>query len=96
MKQPTTTPGAKRSSVTDLVVRYLDASPNKSEVIWRHLAAGALHGWAQHQYHEGVPIELEDADYEAALEAASHPMADGTYAPHLPALSKHAPRAVKE
>ena len=41
---------------------------------WQHAAAEALHGWKQHEHHEGKPIELSRGDYEAALVAASVPV----------------------
>jgi hypothetical protein len=53
---------------------------------WRHAAAASLHGWSQHEHHAGKPIQLSDADYEAALEAASAPKGV-SYEPHKPALS---------
>jgi hypothetical protein len=34
--------------------------------------AKAMHGWGEHEFHEGTPMLLTRADFEAAL-AASHP-----------------------
>ncbi len=39
-----------------------------------HDAAAALHGWAQHEHHEGSPIRISRDDYQAALKAASAPV----------------------
>ena len=35
--------------------------------------AKAMHGWEEHEFHEGTPMLLSRADFEAAL-AASHPV----------------------
>lgn len=49
---------------------------------WKHAAASQLHGWGNHLIHTGSSVELTQADYEAALAAASgtelipHPAAD--------------------
>ena len=44
-----------------------------------------MHGWDLHAYHEAKPLELSEADYLAALAAASkgerHPAALSKYAP---------------
>jgi hypothetical protein len=58
--------------------------------LWKHAAAAALHGWAEHAHHEGAPMELSAEDYAAALKAIEAPNAKGEYVPHAPALSKHA------
>jgi hypothetical protein len=57
---------------------------------WKHAAASALHGWAEHAHHEGKPMEIASADYDAALKAIEAPGPSGEYEPHKPALSKHA------
>ena len=57
---------------------------------WKHAAAAALHGWNEHQYHEGKAVELSAEDYAAALAASEAPGPSGEYEPHEPALSKHA------
>lgn len=79
---------------------YLTVNGQRPKVLlsWRHAAAAALHGWAQHAHHEAEEIQLEQADYEAALAAASAPSTDpalepGQYLPHPAALSKHAGHA---
>lgn len=41
---------------------------------WQHNAAAALHGWAEHEHHEGKPLELSRDDYKKALLAASAPV----------------------
>lgn len=41
---------------------------------WQHAAAAQLHGWAEHEHHEGGPILLTRAEYAAALKAASEPV----------------------
>ena len=52
---------------------------------WQHSAAANLHGWGSHAHHAGEPIKMTEADYLAALKAASvHP-----YVPHPGALSPH-------
>lgn len=57
----------------------------------RHAAAAQLHGWALHAHHAGEPMRLSEADYRAALEAASP--AKGNGVPHKAALSKHSPHS---
>jgi len=57
---------------------------------WKHAAARALHGWAEHAHHTGAPMELSAEDYAAALEAACNPGKSGSYEPHPAALSPHA------
>ncbi|HMI91568.1 MAG TPA: hypothetical protein VK509_09410, partial [Polyangiales bacterium] len=52
--------------------------------LWKHAAAAALHGWAEHAHHEGKPMELSADDYAAALKAAEGPNAEGEYVPHAP------------
>jgi hypothetical protein len=39
-----------------------------------HNGAAALHGWREHEHHEGKPIQLSADDYKAALKAASAPV----------------------
>lgn len=39
-----------------------------------HAAASALHGWPEHEHHEGKGIQLSREDYEAALRAAAKPV----------------------
>lgn len=36
----------------------------------RHACARQLHGWHEHEHHEGVPIRISEAAYTEALEAA--------------------------
>jgi hypothetical protein len=57
---------------------------------WKHACAAAAHGWQEHAYHEGKPLQLTAADYDAALAAA----ADGKL--HERAASKHLARVAKE
>lgn len=38
---------------------------------WQHAAASALHCWPQHLYHAGKEMELSEADYDAAIKAAT-------------------------
>jgi len=52
---------------------------------WKHSAAHALHGWELHEHHEGKPIQLTRADYDAAIAAACAPEPK----PHAAALTKH-------
>lgn len=55
-----------------------------------HAAASALHGWHEHEHHEGSPLELSADDYAAALEAAAHrDLETGRYVPHPAALCRH-------
>ena len=54
-----------------------------------HGAAAALHHWKTHEHHEGAPLQLTRADYEAAIEAAK----STAFAPHPAALSPHAGRS---
>jgi len=77
------------------------ARPKKQPAYsWQHAAAAQLHGWNAHEHHAGSPIQLSRADYEAALAAASAPVATlmpngltrTVYEPHKPALSPHAPK----
>lgn len=67
-----------------------------------HAGAAALHGWAAHAHHENAPMELSEADYDKAVEAAKAPKPAGkptkdnplpreAYQPHRAALSKHHP-----
>lgn len=37
---------------------------------WHFAAAAQLHGWREHAYHEGRPMQLSRAAYRAALAAA--------------------------
>lgn len=62
---------------------------------WKHGAAAALHGWLLHEHHAGEPMRLSEADYRAALDAASNLSAEGGYTPHDAALSPHF-RALQE
>lgn len=69
-----------------------DAAPRMIEHPdrWQHAAAAALHGWADHEHHEGKQILLTAEEYFQALVAASEPTGKrGDYVPHEPALSKH-------
>lgn len=36
----------------------------------RHACARQLHGWIEHEHHEGVSIQLTEAAYREALDAA--------------------------
>jgi hypothetical protein len=56
---------------------------------WRHAAAAVLHGWAAHQHHAGSPIQLTEADYDAALAAVTV----APLVPHNAALSPYAAKA---
>lgn len=69
-----------------------------------HSGAAALHGWAEHAHHENSAMELSEADYDKAIEAAkkpkpaakpteSNPLPREAYVPHKAALSKHSPAA---
>lgn len=49
--------------------------------------AAVLHGWREHEHHEGGPIQLTREEFEAALAAALP--AQGDPEPHPPALSEH-------
>ncbi len=40
----------------------------------QHAAAAALHGWKEHEHHEGKPIRLSTEAYKAALHAAFNPI----------------------
>lgn len=75
--------------------RQVRADGEKSDSMalfdWRHNSADALHGWSHHEYHAGAPLQLTREDYEAALEAASKPRADGHYVPHEAAKGKYFP-----
>lgn len=62
---------------------------------WQHKAAAALHGWAAHEHHAGAPMQLTAEAYYEALVAASKPNKSGEYIPHFPALSPHAPFAIR-
>lgn len=62
-----------------------------------HAAAAALHGWREHEHHEGAPMQLSRADYLAAVDAAkAPPKGERSYRPHGPALSPHAPYAKRK
>lgn len=52
-----------------------------------HAGATVLHGWTEHAHHENGPIQLSEADYEKAVEAAQKPNPK----PHRAACSKHHP-----
>jgi hypothetical protein len=51
-----------------------------------HRAAEILHGWIEHAHHAAAAIELTQADYEAAIDAAVN---SSPARPHPGALSKH-------
>jgi hypothetical protein len=73
-----------------------DPRGRQSPTSWKHAAAAALHGWAEHAHHEGAPMRMVRADYEAALAAASTiPQGKNAYAPHPAALSSHSANAKK-
>lgn len=64
-----------------------------------HASAVVLHGWRQHQHHEGAPMLLTREDYLAALDATqvaheATPDEPNAYRPHLPALSHHKSKRV--
>lgn len=69
------------------------SEPNGPDYSWQHRAAAQLHGWLEHEHHEGKPVELSEHDYQAALFAASRTNESGDYTPHKPAMSKHAAKA---
>lgn len=57
--------------------RYREVNPLvaqvKSHFDWRHAVADKLHGWSKHAYHYvDLPLEISEADYNAALEAAAN------------------------
>ncbi len=52
-----------------------------------HEVASVLHGWKEHEHHEGSPILLTQEEYLAALKATM-PEA-GNPVPHKSALSPH-------
>ena len=54
---------------------------------WRHAAAVAAHGWAEHAHHAGAPMQLSEADYDAAIAAVQTP----SMTPHTPAVSPYSP-----
>lgn len=54
--------------------------------LWKHAVAAAMHGWAAHAHHAGAPIQLTEADYRGAIDAATG--APGAK-PHAQALSQH-------
>jgi hypothetical protein len=54
---------------------------------WKHAVAEQLHGWGAHEHHAGKPLQLTEADYQAALAAA-----EGGSEPHAGALSEYAPK----
>jgi hypothetical protein len=55
---------------------------------WRHAAADALHGWTYHEHHYAGEVKISEADYKAALQAASAPRGQGNhYEPHAAACS---------
>lgn len=78
-------PAAKTKASVDV-----HAATEPKPAAWKHAAASALHGWAEHAYHEGKPMELSVEDYDAALKAIEAPGPSGDYEPHKPAMSKHA------
>jgi hypothetical protein len=63
---------------------------------WKHAAAAALHGWAEHAHHTGKPMELSAEGYEAALKAVEGPGKSGDYEPHPAALSPHSAIAKRD
>lgn len=56
---------------------------------WQHAAAAVMHGWKRHEAQEGAPLQISEADYMAALDAAAP--AKGLPQQHAAAASKHAP-----
>lgn len=54
---------------------------------WAHAAARTVHGWRQHRYHAGKPLQVTRDDYMAAIAAANDNT--GEVKPHGPALSEH-------
>lgn len=62
---------------------------NGSHFTWQHAVAQFIHGWKRHEEQEGTPLKITEADYLAALDAASHPV--GNPKRHGPAASPHAP-----
>jgi hypothetical protein len=59
---------------------------------WAYAAAAAVHGWREHAYHDGAPMQLSLKDYQAAIEAAVN--FTGAVKPHTAALSKHQGKGV--
>lgn len=56
-------------------VAQVNGQPDKFEDYHPfHAAAEALHGWREHEHHEGAPIQLTADEYTAALKAASAPV----------------------
>jgi hypothetical protein len=50
---------------------------------WAHAVASVAHGWGEHAYHEGAPMQLTRADYCAALACApSGAIHDRALSPH--------------
>ena len=54
---------------------------------WAHVAARTVHGWVEHRYHAGKPMQVTRDDYLAAVKAANDNK--GAVEPHGPALSEH-------
>jgi len=59
---------------------------------YRHGMARNIHGWAAFEYHEGGPLLLTLADYQAALKVAEK----FPYLPHKPAMTKYAAKEYQE
>lgn len=52
----------------------------------KHACAAQLHGWRLHEHHEGVPMQLTEAAYLEAVEAAQKPScvpSPNAVSPHL-------------
>jgi hypothetical protein len=53
----------------------VNGQPAKFELFHQfHAGAEALHGWREHEHHEGKSIQLSADDYKAALKAATEPV----------------------
>lgn len=66
---------------------------NGSHYTWQHACAAVMHGWREHEHQAGAPIQITEADYLAALDAAApkvgHPKRHGPAAsPHAPSLKE--------
>lgn len=64
----------RTGNVKPLAGLAINGDRRREQFSWQHAAAAQLHGWAEHEHHEGKPIELTAAEYEAALKAASEPV----------------------
>jgi len=84
------TPGGWAEKCGHMVMARSLAGKSHPACSAAHAAADALHGWSAHLYHSGEPMVMSEADYVAAIEAASAPVGRH-YVPAPGARSKHAP-----